>query len=106
MRIISLLASATEIIAELGCLEQMVGRSHECDYPPEILHLPVISATQININTSSEQIDAQIKQLVQQKEAVQEDAFKALSICSSMWIFCSNCNQILSSLRHNVKSVQ
>ena len=80
MRIISLLASATEIIAELGCLEQMVGRSHECDYPPEILHLPIVSTTQININTSSEQIDAQIKQLVQQKEVVQENAFKALSI--------------------------
>lgn len=82
MRIISLLASATEIIAELGCLELMVGRSHECDYPPEILHLPVVSTTQININTSSAQIDAQIKQLVQQKEDVQEDAFKALSIYS------------------------
>src|SRR5450432_2103957 len=80
MRIISLLASATEIIAELGCLEQMVGRSHECDYPPEILHLPIISTTQININTSSEQIDAQIKQLVQQKDVVRGDAFKALSI--------------------------
>jgi iron complex transport system substrate-binding protein len=80
MRIVSLLASATEIIAELGCLEQMVGRSHECDYPPEILHLPVVSTTQININTSSEQIDAQIKQLVQTKETVQGDALKALSI--------------------------
>ncbi len=80
MRIVSLLASATEIIAELGCLEQMVGRSHECDYPPEILHLPVVSTTQININTSSEQIDAQIKQLVQSKETVQGDALKALSI--------------------------
>jgi iron complex transport system substrate-binding protein len=80
MRIISLLASATEIIAELDCLAQMVGRSHECDYPSEILHLPVVSTTQININTSSEQIDAQIKQLVQQKETVQGDAFKALSI--------------------------
>ncbi len=82
MRIISLLASATEIIAELGCLEQLVGRSHECDYPPEILHLPVVSTTQININTSSEQIDAQIKHLVQNKETVQGDALKALSIYS------------------------
>ena len=69
MRIISLLASATEIIAELGCLELLVGRSHECDYPPEILHLPVVSTTQININTSSEQIDAQIKHLVQNKKS-------------------------------------
>ncbi len=69
-------------IAELGCLDQLVGRSHECDYPPEVLNLPVVSTTQININSSSEQIDAQIKQLVQNKETVQADAFKALSIYS------------------------
>jgi iron complex transport system substrate-binding protein len=80
MRIVSLLASATEMVAELGCLDQMVGRSHECDYPPEILSLPVVSTTQINVNTSSEQIDAQIKQLAHSKDAVQGDALKALSI--------------------------
>ncbi|HEV2655207.1 MAG TPA: cobalamin-binding protein [Ktedonobacteraceae bacterium] len=80
MRIVSLLASATEMVAELGCLDQMVGRSHECDYPPEILSLPVVSTTQINVNTSSEQIDAQIKQLAHTKDAVQGDALKALSI--------------------------
>jgi iron complex transport system substrate-binding protein len=80
MRIVSLLASATEMVAELGCLDQMVGRSHECDYPPEILSLPVVSTTQINVNTSSEQIDAQIKQLAYSKDAVQGDALKALSI--------------------------
>ncbi len=80
MRIVSLLASATEMVSELGCLDQMVGRSHECDYPPEILSLPVVSTTQINVNTSSEQIDAQIKQLAHSKDAVQGDALKALSI--------------------------
>jgi len=80
MRIISLLASATEMIAELGCLDQMVGRSHECDYPPEVLNLPVVSTTQINVNTSSEQIDAQIKQLAHNKEEAQGNALKALSI--------------------------
>ena len=62
MRIISLLASATEMVAALGCLDQMVGRSHECDYPPEIQSLPVVSTVQIDINTSSAQIDAQVKQ--------------------------------------------
>ncbi|MDQ2886795.1 MAG: cobalamin-binding protein [Chloroflexota bacterium] len=80
MRIVSLLASATEMVAELGCLDQMVGRSHECDYPPEILSLPVVSTTQINVNTSSEQIDAQIKQLAHTKDEVQGDALKTLSI--------------------------
>lgn len=80
MRIVSLLASATEMIAELGCLDQLVGRSHECDYPPEVQKLPLVSTVQINVDTSSEEIDAQIKQLVQTKEAVQNDALKALSI--------------------------
>lgn len=80
MRIVSLLASATEIIAELGCLDQLVGRSHECDYPPEVQQLPLVSRAQIDIDTSSSQIDAQIKQLAQAKDAVQENALKALSI--------------------------
>jgi iron complex transport system substrate-binding protein len=80
VRIVSLLASATEMIAELGCLDQLVGRSHECDYPPEVLQLPVVSRAQINIDTSSSQIDAQIKQLAQAKDTHTENALKALSI--------------------------
>jgi iron complex transport system substrate-binding protein len=80
MRIISLLASATEMIAALGCLDQMVGRSHECDYPPEVHALPVVSTVQIDINTSSAQIDAQVKQLAQKKQEPDDPAIKALSI--------------------------
>jgi iron complex transport system substrate-binding protein len=80
MRIISLLASATEMVAALGCLDQMVGRSHECDYPPEVRALPVVSTVQIDINTSSAQIDAQVKQLAQKKHEPEAPALKALSI--------------------------
>ncbi|HEX9132400.1 MAG TPA: cobalamin-binding protein [Ktedonobacteraceae bacterium] len=80
MRIISLLASATEMVAALGCLDQMVGRSHECDYPPEVHALPVVSTVQIDINTSSAQIDAQVKQLAQKKHEPEDPALKALSI--------------------------
>src|SRR5947209_7622029 len=80
MRIISLLASATEMVAALGCLDQMVGRSHECDYPPEVLALPMVSTVQIDINTSSAQIDAQVKQLAQHKREPEDPALKALSI--------------------------
>ena len=80
MRIISLLASATEMVAALGCLDQMVGRSHECDYPPEVQSLPMVSTVQININTSSAQIDAQVKQLAQEKHEPEDPALKALSI--------------------------
>ena len=63
MRVVSLLASATEMIAELGCLHQLVGRSHECDYPEVVQALPVVSRVQINIDTSSAEIDAQVKAL-------------------------------------------
>ena len=80
MRIISLLASATEMIAALGCLDQMVGRSHECDYPPEVQALPVVSTVQIDTNESSAQIDAQVKQLALQKREPEDPALKALSI--------------------------
>ncbi len=82
MRIISLLASATEMIAALGCLDQMVGRSHECDYPPQVLNLPVVSNVQIDVNTTSAQIDAQVKELAQEKREPQDPALKALSIYS------------------------
>ena len=80
MRIVSLLASATEMIAALGCLDLLVGRSHECDYPPEVLQLPLVSTVQIDTETSSQEIDAQIKRLAHEKELVQNDALKALSI--------------------------
>ena len=80
MRIISLLASATEMVAALGCLDQMVGRSHECDYPPEVQALPVVSTVQINVNASSAQIDAQVKQLAQEKREPEDPALKALGI--------------------------
>ncbi|GAC1589613.1 MAG: cobalamin-binding protein [Ktedonobacteraceae bacterium] len=80
MRIVSLLASATEMIAALGCLDQLVGRSHECDFPPQVLQLPLVSTVQINTETSSSEIDGQIKQLAHTKDTTQDNALKALSI--------------------------
>ena len=43
MRVVSLLPSATEIVAELGLVTVLVGRSEECDWPPEVRALPVVS---------------------------------------------------------------
>ncbi|HKF36256.1 MAG TPA: cobalamin-binding protein [Ktedonobacteraceae bacterium] len=80
MRVVSLLASATEMIAELGCLDQLVGRSHECDYPPQVLTLPVVSTVQISTDTSSAQIDAQIKRLAHHMFTPEDAALRALSI--------------------------
>jgi iron complex transport system substrate-binding protein len=44
MRIVSLLPSATEIVYAMGLGDQLVGRTHECDYPPEVADVPIVSA--------------------------------------------------------------
>src|SRR5579884_1437219 len=80
VRVVSLLASATEMIAELGCLDWLVGRSHECDYPPEVKTLPVVSSVQIDVDMDSAGIDAQIKQLARAGIGPEDAALKALSI--------------------------
>jgi iron complex transport system substrate-binding protein len=48
MRICSLLPSATEIVGALGLSEALVGRSEECDWPPEVRDVPVVTAARID----------------------------------------------------------
>ncbi|MEO7118080.1 MAG: cobalamin-binding protein [Candidatus Limnocylindrales bacterium] len=44
MRIVSLLPSATEIVFALGLGDELVGRTHECDYPPEASSVPLMTS--------------------------------------------------------------
>ena len=81
-RIISLLASATEIVAALGLTERLVAISHNCDYPTEILELPVCTAPKINTTGSFCDIDLRVKELVEQGLSVfrvDSDKLRALS---------------------------
>lgn len=48
MRIVSLLPAATDLVAELGLLESLVGRTHECDWPPGVERVPVVTATGVD----------------------------------------------------------
>ena len=66
LRIVSLLPSATEIIDCLGLTNALVGRSHECDYPPSVKDLPVCTAARLNSDRSSGEIDKDVKTLLQQ----------------------------------------
>ena len=45
LRIVSLLPSATELTAALGATEQLVGISHECDYPEGVQSLPQLTSS-------------------------------------------------------------
>ena len=63
-RIISLLPSATEIVAALGFGHHLVGRSHECDFPPGVEKLPICSSTKIPAHGTSGEIDQRVKEIV------------------------------------------
>lgn len=64
LRIVSLLSAATEMVCALGKAHQLVGISHECDYPPEILDRPVVTETKVDPQRPSADIDRQVRQLV------------------------------------------
>jgi iron complex transport system substrate-binding protein len=62
VRVVSLVPSATEIIAALGLADQIVGRSHECNYPPEVQTVPVVSASRVDTTElSSADIDRAVR---------------------------------------------
>lgn len=60
-RIVSLIASSTEIICALGFRDQLVGCSHECDFPPSVESVPACSAPRIDVNGTSREIDDRVK---------------------------------------------
>jgi len=64
MRIVSLLPGATEMLAALGALDQLVGVSHECDEPAAVRSLPRVTATPIDPARSSAEIHAAVQQAV------------------------------------------
>lgn len=80
-RVVSLLPSATEIAVALGLGEQLLGRSHECDYPPFVKALPVLTSTKLEKGLTSIEIDRRVQEIVRQGlsvYAVDAEALRAL----------------------------
>lgn len=65
MRIVSLLPAATEWICEFEGASDLVGRSHECDYPPEVQDRPVVTAPTYDAEGDSAAIDDAVQSKVQ-----------------------------------------
>jgi iron complex transport system substrate-binding protein len=61
VRVVTLLPGATEIVAALGAVEQLVGRSHECDWPPAVAGIPSVTTTPIAASLPSGAIDAAVR---------------------------------------------
>lgn len=71
-RIISLLPAATEMVCGIGLRAQLVGVSHECNWPPGLEGLPRVTRSRIDSSADSAAIDAQVKRLAASGEAMYE----------------------------------
>ena len=82
MRVVSFLPSATEIVAALGHLDDVVGVSHECDYPPVVRSREVVTSSALDSRATPGAIDTAVRGFVDEGRAlyeVREDRVRALT---------------------------
>jgi iron complex transport system substrate-binding protein len=99
-RIVSLIASATEIVSALGFQDEIVGRSHECDFPPSVKDLPQLTSPKFNVEGTSYEIDQRVKAIVQEALSVYRvDAAKLDRVQPTHIITQSQCEVCAVSLK-------
>lgn len=99
-RIVSLLPSATEIVCALGFEHQLVGRSHECDFPPAVARLPSLTSPKFNPDGSSAEIDQRVKKILSDALAVYRvDADKLRALKPDVIVTQSQCDVCAVSMR-------
>ena len=109
LRIVSLLPSATEIVAGLGLTDALVGRSHECDYPSEIQHLPVCTEARLDTAKSSLQIDTDVQTLLQSALSIYQIKIEAIEQLQPTHILtqdlCDVCAVSLADVQQAMKKL-
>jgi iron complex transport system substrate-binding protein len=107
-RIVSLISSATEIVDALGALDLLVGRSHECDYPPSVRALPSCTRPLIDVDADSRAIDAQVKNSVRNALSIYEvfdDVLERLQPTHILTqVQCDVCAVSLRDVEHSIAS--
>ncbi len=99
-RIVSLLPSATEIVCALGFEDQLVGRSHECDYPATVKRLPALTSPKFNPDGSSAAIDERVRKIIGDALSVYRvDADKLRELAPNIIVTQSQCEVCAVSIR-------
>lgn len=99
-RIVSLIASSTEIVCALGQQQYLVGISHECDYPSSIKTLPVCTRPKFRTDGTSLEIDQRVKAIVELSMSVyQVDAELVASLQPTHIITQAQCQVCAVSLK-------
>jgi iron complex transport system substrate-binding protein len=93
MKVVSLLPSATEIVCALGHDASLVGRSHECDYPPSVRRLPALTSARLPVDAPSAEIDRAVKSLLAKALSIYDvDAEKLASLQPDLVVTQSQCD--------------
>lgn len=106
-RIVSLLPSATEIVCALGFEPQLIGRSHECDYPAEVVRLPALTEPKFNPDRSSAEVDREVRRIVGDALSVYRvDAQKLRELAPDVIVTQSQCDVCAVSERDVESAVE
>ena len=109
LKIVSLLPSATEIVHILGLTEYLVGRSHECDYPPEVASLPACTEPKFDPTGSSAEIHDRVTEILQSALSVYQVKTDVLQNLQPTHILtqakCEVCAVSLSDVEAAVQSL-
>src|ERR671936_1118564 len=109
MRICSLFPGATEIVAELGLVDSLVGVSAECDSPPVVRGLPVVTASRVDTTRmSSFDIDNAVREAVGEGralyaidrallEALQPDLILTQNLCAVCAVSADHVNELCAT---------
>ena len=104
-KIVSLLPSCTEIISKLGYSENLVGISHECDYPNSILGLPVLTKARLSSDGNSIEINRSVNDLLQRGLSVYDlDEYLLKSLSPDIIVTQAQCEACAVSL-NQVKDI-
>ncbi|MGC1346085.1 MAG: cobalamin-binding protein [Methyloceanibacter sp.] len=99
-RVVSLIASATEIVCALDARDLLVGRSHECDFPPDITRLPSLTKPKFPLSGTSYDIDARVKAILQEGLSVYRvDAEKLEALRPDIVVTQDHCEVCAVSLK-------
>ena len=104
MRIASLLPSATEIVCALGARAELVGRSHECDFPLGLEDVAVLTSARVGPLPSSKAIDASVRSVLRDALAIYDIDVEGLRAARADVIVTQDLCDVCAVSLHDVRA--